>query len=116
MSGPPAISGWICAKSCGSLFSAAHTPPPLPSLPRRRLHTSAVYAATAREQLQRIRARNLTCLAVVALRSPQLLAQMVAEPVEANGRPIGPPTMEELAYVGRQADLTEEQVGAWGMM
>jgi hypothetical protein len=75
------------------------------------VRAGAVGANAARKQLERVRTRNMTILSVVSLRAPQLLAELVAMPIEIDGRVVGPATPEELSYIGRQAALSEEQVG-----
>jgi hypothetical protein len=80
----------------------------------RRVRNGDPAAGVALLQLQALRARSLIEVAVVALRAPDLLAKMVTTPIMVNGETIGPPTAEELAYIGQQMALSEEQVRVFG--
>jgi hypothetical protein len=78
---------------------------------RSRMRAGGAGGEAARQQLEALRARSLLEVVAVALSNPELLGKLVAQPVVQDGQEVGLATPEELAYIGRQLALSEEQVG-----
>jgi hypothetical protein len=81
------------------------------------VRNGAPNAAAVLRELDTLRARAITNVAVMVLTVPMELLKLPVQPVVVGGRELGPAGPEDLAYIGRQTGLSEEQVcgsrGLW---